>query len=189
MTALVIVLAAIILLGATKVGISAAWRDGLSLRLRIGPLSFDLLKEKNESKPKKTSVKSRKKKKGKNPWVQVLLKHWREVLSLISRVLREPKLEHFSLKLIYGGKDQADAALNYGKACAAAGILLPFFKSLFQIDEKNIHILYDANGTELKCTGSGAVTVRVYRLVVLTGAVLRLAYRLYRELPNSQKVV
>lgn len=186
MTALGIILAAAILLGVTKVGIAAAWDETLTLRLCLGPFSFSLLKEEKEKKPSKGAPK---KKKGKNPWVTVLLQHWREVLSLVSRILRTPRIEHFSLHLLFGGKDQADAALNYGRACAVTGVLLSFLKSRYQVEEKNIHILYDAEASELKCKAAGTLSVRIFQLAVLAVAVLRLAYRLYQELPNSQKVV
>ncbi len=188
MTAFIIILAVIFLIAVTKVGISAAWNESLSLRLQIGPFSFSLLKEKKQTREK--PVKSAAKKKNrKNPWVKLILQHWREVLSLISKILRAPKLDRFSLQVLFGGKDHADAALNYGKACAAAGVLLPFLKSLFQIDEKDIQILYDAEVSELSCKAAGAVTVRIYRLPILAIALLRFAHTLYKELPNSQKVV
>jgi len=188
MTALIIILAVIFLIAVTKVGISAAWNESLSLRLQIGPASFSLLREKKQSKEKPVKT-TAKKQKGNRPWGKLILQHWREVLSLISKILRAPKLDRFSLQVLFGGKDHADAALNYGKACAAAGFLLPFLKSLFQIDENDIQILYDAEVSELSCKAAGAVTVRIYQLPLLAIALLRFAYTLYKELPNSQKVV
>ncbi len=188
MMTLLIVLAVMLLIAVTKVGLSVRLDKGLTLYLRIGPFSFSLLREKKQTEKKSSKV-ATKKKRGSSPWIKVLLQHWRDVLSLISRILRMPRVDQFSLCVLFGGKDQADAALNYGRACAAAGVLLPFLKSLFQIEEKDIQILYDAEASDLTCTGKGTVTVRVYQSVLLALAVIRLAYRLHKELPNSQKVV
>lgn len=189
MTAFLIILGALLLIGVTKVGISVTWGKVFSLRLRIGPVAISLWKEKKQAKEKQPKETKKRTKTKKNPWIKLLLQHWREVLSLISRILRTPRVDRFSLQLTFGGKDQPDAALNYGKACAAAGVLLPFLKSLFQINEKNVQICYDAEASELSCSGAGTVTVRIYRLPVLAAAILRFAYSLYKELPNSQKVV
>lgn len=152
-------------------GVSIVYdEDGAIVRVIAGPVKFKVFplpkkekkpkKEKSPKKEKKTSQKQAKTKKqtatsGKTgntagdpqkkkggpitdflPLVKVLLKF----LDGFRRKLRVNVLE---LKLIMASDDPCDLAVNYGKAWAAVGNLMPQLERIFVIQKRNIEVECD----------------------------------------------
>ena len=99
-------------------------------------------KEKAEKKKPASNEKSAKKKTGGGSWkdflplVQVGL----DFLGDFRRKLRVDRLE---MKLILAGDDPCDLAVNYGKAWAALGNLMPQLERLFVIRKRDVEVECD----------------------------------------------
>ena len=165
-----ITLGILILLAILPLGVSLRYDgDGPLVKLIIGPLKLQLVpgkkkppKEKKEKKKKEKSQKP-KEKKGKQvgapkppqparetkekkeqggsildflPLVQTLF----EFLGDFRRKLR---VKNLYLKLIMAGGDPCDLAVNYGRAWAAVGNLLPKLEQWFVIKKRDIQVECD----------------------------------------------
>ena len=190
-----ITLGILLLLGIIPLGVSAAFdEDGPLVRIIAGPLKIqvfpakrtkkDSKKEKkpsqkdNEQKPadkKKTAEKAapsdqnaknaKSKKKGGSvtdflPLVKVVLKF----LDGFRRKLRVNVLE---LKLILAGDDPCDLAVNYGKAWAAVGNLMPQLERVFVIQKRNVEVECDFTADKTRVLAKLDLTITLGRLLVL----------------------
>lgn len=216
MTGLLITVAVLFVIGITKIGVRVIYQDTLTLYLIAGPVRISLLGDKDKNpkkekkkkekaeKPSKTEIKKQrsdaeektaadsktgKKKKKKNPWVNALLSCWRELLELVGRVLRMPVVDELDLRVTFGGKDPADSALNYGRACAAVGALLPILHNSTRIQSQNVDVVYDEQSDELKFYIRAALVVRIYQIFVLICAAIGLLFQIYREKKQIDKAV
>ena len=170
--------------------------DGVLVKIVAGPVKITLFprpkKEKKSEKKskKKTSAspaeqlpkppqppkQAPEKKKGGSwtdflPLVQVAL----DFLGSFRRKLRINQLE---LKLTMAGDDPCDLAVNYGRAWAAVGNLMPQLERLFVIKKRNIAVACDftASQTLVKFRSEATITLgRLVSLVVVYGI------RVFRE--------
>ena len=152
-------------------GVSIVYdEDGAIVRVIAGPVKFKVFplpqkekkpkKEKSQKKEKNTSKKETKTKKqtttsGKTgntagepqkkkggpitdflPLVKVLLK-------FLDGFRRKLRLNVLELKLIMASDDPCDLAVNYGKAWAAVGNLMPQLERIFVIQKRNIEVECD----------------------------------------------
>ena len=152
-------------------GVSIVYdEDGAVVRVIAGPVKFKVFplpqkekkpkKEKSQKKEKNTSKKETKTKKqttpsGKTgntagepqkknggpitdflPLVKVLLK-------FLDGFRRKLRLNVLELKLIMASDDPCDLAVNYGKAWAAVGNLMPQLERIFVIQKRNIEVECD----------------------------------------------
>jgi len=215
MIGLLIIFLLLVLIGLTKVGARVIYDGELQLHLVAGPFRISLLKKGKEKKEKKEKQeatgkkrskktqdaatmsqsvdpaegKTKKKKKQKNPWVSALLAHWMDLLSLVGRVLRMPVVDEFLLRVSFCGKDPADTALNYGRACAAAGALLPVIENSARIHDPNVEIVYQEESDEMQIFVRAALTVQIYQIFALVFAALGLLFQIYQEKKQLEKAV
>ena len=183
------------LLAIIPLGVSAMYdEDGALVRIIAGPLRFQIIPaRKKAAKPKKKTKeaapdeKTAKKKKSKKktsaktsaqqnaetekkksggpitdflPLVKVVLKF----LDGFRRKLRVNVLE---LKLIMAADDPCDLALNYGKAWAAVGNLMPQLERVFVIQKRNIEVECDFTADKTKVLARLDLTITVGRLLGL----------------------
>ena len=149
----VIALAVIIAIGLLPVGIRLIYEaSGLELAVLVGPLKFPLELDKKEKKPKKkdnTSKQSGKKQvseKGGSlsdflPLLQVI----KEFLGDLRKKIRVKMLK---MRLTMAGDDPCDLAVNYGKAWAAVGNLMPLLEQLFVIKKRDVQVACDFVGSQ-----------------------------------------
>lgn len=162
---LLICLGILVVLGLLPIGASVKYNeDGFFLHCLIGWIPIRLVGgEKKEKKPKKKKQKSQKKQKkstkkqdkkanGKKaekggpitdflPLVTVGMRF----LDAFRRRLRVRRLE---LKLIMAGDDPCDLAINYGRAWAALGNLMPQLERVFVIRKRDVEVECDFEGTQ-----------------------------------------
>lgn len=198
MIALGIIVLVIVFVAFLKVGIQVTWDQSLSLRLIIGPVRISILSgkksddEKNEE-PKKKRTKPQKKNDGanrtKSPWPKVLLSNWQELLELVGRVLHMPVLNPLILKITFGGEDPAASAINYGRAWALIGAVMPALERNFEIGKREIDVQYDREAKKMSVYAKAALTVRVGQCVSLVVSAFMLFLRLYNETKQSEKAV
>lgn len=148
-----IALAAVIAIGLLPVGIRLVYEaSGLQLTVLAGPLKFPLDLEKKEKKPKKkaetgkkTSPKQPSEKGGSLSDFLPLLQVVKEFLGDFRRKLRVKMLK---MRLTMAGDDPCDLAVNYGKAWAAVGNLMPLLEQLFVIKKRDVQVACDFVGSQ-----------------------------------------
>ena len=86
------------------------------------------------------------------------------MLGAFRRKLRVNVLE---LKLILAGDDPCDLAVNYGKAWAALGNLLPRLERVFVIKKRDLEVECDFTANETLVTARLDLTITLGRLLAL----------------------
>ena len=190
------------LLAVLPLGASVIYdEDGVLARLVVGPLKITLfprpVKEKKPGKNKKKSKREKQTDKKKEtsgaedqeapkqkksggpitdflPLVKVLL----QFLDGFRRKLRVNVLE---LKLIMAGDDPCDLAVNYGRAWAAVGNLMPQLERIFVIKKRNIEVECDFTADRTLVLARLDLTITLGRLLGLLFVLLyRAAVRLIK---------
>ncbi len=147
------------------VGIRGVYRETEAcVWLLIGPLKFRLYpakpkEEKTTAQPKNKGVSSNKK----GGKLQDFLPLARTVLDFLNQLRKKVGVKNLELKVILAGDDPCDLAVNYGRAWAALGNLLPQLDRVLTIRKKDI---------EIECDFA-AETTRVYAKVDATVSIAR----------------
>ena len=179
-----IALGVLTLIAITPVGVSALYdEDGPRVKIIAGPVRIPVFpakkKEKDtkqpqpkkQTKPKQPAKKQTAKKKAGGsitdflPLVDTVL----DFVALFGRKLRVNNLE---MKLILGGGDPSDLAVNYGRGWAALGNLMPLLDKAFVIQKRNLEVECDfvAEKTTILARLDLSVTVgRVFSLLIVGG--------------------
>ena len=184
-----IALAVLILLGCLPLGISGLYEEsGPVVKLLVGPIRIVLFprpkKEKPEKKPKEKKEKqseSAKKettteKKGGSftdflPLVQVAV----DFLGDLRRKLRIKRLE---MRLCMAGDDPCDLAINYGRAWAAVGNLMPQLERIFVIKKRDVQVCCDFTQPQTTIYVRADITITLGRVL---GLLLRYGWRAVKE--------
>lgn len=146
-----IVSAAIIaLIAFLPVGISLLYdEEGFRAWFSIPPVRIPLYPSRKKRSRKKNSSSSRdnrfegKKRVKKGGGYKEFLPILRDILELVMEFRRRLTVKRLELKLIMANADPCDLAVNYGRAWAAVGDLMPLLKSLFRIKGQNVEIECD----------------------------------------------
>ncbi len=179
------------------VGIRLVYNEnGLVLSLLLGLVKIRIfpkpVKNKNtQIKPKKRRTKQiSEKSKGKStaskggklsdflPLIETVL----EFLVVFRRKLRINRLK---LLLTLAAEDPCDLAINYGRAWAAVGNLMPLLERTFVIRKRNVQVQCDFLEESTRITAEMDAVVSVGRLLVL---VTRYGVRVLREYQNILKL-
>ena len=105
-------------------------------------------------------------------------------LDFLGDFRRKLRLDNLELKLIMAGGDPANLAINYGRAWAAVGNLMPHLDRLFVIKKRDIEVECDFTGTETLVIARLDLTITLGRLLSL---VVVYAIRAIKELLNIKK--
>ena len=110
---------------------------------------------------------------------------WTDFLPLVKVVLdflggfaRKIRIDNLELKLIMAGGDPCDLGINYGRAWAAVGNLLPRLERVFVIRKRDIEVECDFWGTSTRVIAGADITITIGRILSL---VCVLAYQGIRE--------
>ena len=194
-----IALAIIVLLAVLPLGVSVIYDTGGPLvRWMLGPFRGNLYpkekKEKpekqNKEKTKKTSKSKTKKKtakkekKGGNisdffPLVDLLLDF---LADFFSRKLRVKRLE---LDLVLAGDDPCDLAVNYGRAWAALGNLIPVLERFLVINKRDMQVRCDFEADKTLVYARADLTITIGRLLAVS---LRHGIRILSEFLKITKL-
>lgn len=101
------------------------------------------------------------------------------MLEFMNQFRKKLRINRLVLKLILAGDDPCDLALNYGRAWAALGNLMPMLDKAFVIEKRDCEVECDFTATETLITAQAELTVRLGQLLWL-GAVY--GVRLLKEL-------
>lgn len=171
-------------------------QQGALVRLLIGPVRVKLYPRRNREKqpdrpqkePQKTAASAKTKaetKKGGSlkdfrPLVEVLL----EFLCKFKSKLRVKRLE---MKLILAGDDPCDLAVNYGKAWAALGNLMPQLERIFVIRKRQLEVECDFTSDKTLIYARLDATITVGRLLALLAVYGIRAVREYLKIMKIRK--
>ena len=88
-------------------------------------------------------------------------------LRFLGDLRRKLRLDHLYLRLILAGDDPCDLAVNYGRAWAAVGNLLPQLERLFVIKKRDIQVECDFTAEEISVIAHMDITITLGRLLML----------------------
>ena len=116
---------------------------------------------------------------------------WKDFLSMIPIVLdflgdfrRKLRVNRLELRLIMASGDPCDLAINYGKAWAAVGNLMPQLERVLKIQKRNVEVECDFLASETKVIARVDLTMTLGRMIA---AVCKFAFRAFVEFLNIKK--
>lgn len=173
-----ITLAIFVILAWLPLGATARYNsEGFFLKIIAGPLRIPILpkkpKEEKKEKPKKekkkapapTGQKAEPKKKEKGGPITDFLPIVKTVLDLLNAFRKKLRINQLQLKLIMAADDPCDLAVNYGKANAALGNLLPLLEQCFVIKKRDLEIECDFESSETVIIARVDLTITLGRLL------------------------
>ena len=182
----VIFFTVVLLLAILPLGVFVSYdEDGVLVKIVAGPVKITLFprpkkEKKSEKKSKKKSSASPAEQlpKPPQPPKQVPEKKkggsWTDFLPLVQVALdflgsfrRKLRIDQLELKLTMAGDDPCDLAVNYGRAWAAVGNLMPQLERLFVIKKRNIEVACDFTASQTLVKFRSEATITLGRLVSL----------------------
>ena len=177
-----IALGILILIGFIPVGVRVKYNsDGPLVRLIVGPVKYTLVPgKKKEKKPKKKKKAKKKdelqtqpppapkeKKKQTGGKLTDFIPLVKVALDFLGDFIKRLKFNRLEVKLILAGDDPCDLAMNYGRAWAALGNLLPLIDNGLNIKKRNLEIECDFTADETLVIAGADVTITVGRTLAL----------------------
>ena len=168
----------IFLLAIMPLGISAVYDDaGPLLKAIVGPVRISLYPSKGKKTEKEPKPKTEKKKKVSSPTPSAQKKKggsFQDFLPLVQAVIeflrtfrRKLRVKRLEMKLIMAADDPCDLAVNYGKAWAAVGNLMPQLERLFVIKKRNVEVECDFTADKTLIFAKLDLTITLGRLLAL----------------------
>lgn len=171
----------LILLAVLPVGVSAIYNTyGPLVRLIMGPVKITVYPAKKEKKEKpkkdkpKTSVKNRqpstkaKTKETKGGSFTDFLPLVDLILNFLGTFRRKLRVNRLEMKLIMAADDPCDLAVNYGKAWAGVGNLMPQLERLFIIKKRNVEVECDFTAEKTLIFARLDITITIGRLLSIS---------------------
>ncbi len=178
MIVLLVILAVLILLTLTKVGVDAAYGgEGVSLAVKLGPVRKQLLprppKPDKAKKPKKAKKEKPKKKKGENEEaakpkpkldLSFILNLAKIALHALNRFRISLRIDLFRLRFIMASDDPYTTAMTYGCVQAAIGMLAPRIRRAFTVRESQVEMGTDFLASKPEIEARLVLTIRIGRI-------------------------
>lgn len=177
-----IALAVIVLLAILPLGASVKYDEsGPLVRLIAGPVRITLFPTKNRDEKAKKPPKEKKAKTDKRPAEKKTsagekktggkLTDFLPLVRLVLDFLRDFKwklrVNRLEMKLIMAGDDPCDLAVNYGKANATLGNLVPQLEKFFVIKKRDLQVECDFTAEETYIYARLDLTITLGRLIGL----------------------
>ena len=107
------------------------------------------------------------------------------IVAFLGDFRRKLLIKRLEMKLVLAGDDPCDLAVNYGKAWAAVGNLMPLIEQIFVIRKSNLQVHCDFLAETIKVTTVVDITITVGRLVGLAVKYGVLALQEYLKLKKA----
>ena len=176
-----IALAVLVLILSLPLGATARYNsEGFSVKVIAGPLRIPVFPSgKKEDKGKKEKKSAEKKKnatsKNKQPASETheekggpvtdFLPVVKTVLDLLNAFRKKLRIHRLDLKWIMAGDDPCDLAINYGKAWAAVGNLMPQLERCFVIQKRNVEVACDFESSQSMIVARIDLSITLGRLL------------------------
>lgn len=108
-------------------------------------------------------------------------------LELLDRFRRKLRVDNLQLKLVLGGGDPCDLAVNYGRAWAALGNLLPNLERVLVIRKRDLNIECDFTADSTLVTFGIDITITLGRLIALAVVYGLRALKEYLSISKKRK--
>ena len=200
----IITLVILFLLAVLPLGADVRYNaQGLSLKVVAGPIRIGILpskkekpkkekkaKEKNQ-KPRETKTQKPKKQeekpKEKGGPITDFLPLVKIALDLLNSFRKKLRIRRLELKLIMAAGDHCDLAVNYGRANAAMGNLLPQLERCFVIKKRDVEIECDFEASETVIVARADVIITLgWLLAILVYHGVR-ALKKFIQIKNKRK--
>lgn len=189
-----ITLGVLFLLAMLPLGVSIRYNEaGVLAKVIAGPVKITVFplqkKEKKKKKPEKAKPdeqkeeenlpkppqppkqpkekKSKEEKQEKGGSLTDFIPFVKLALNFLGDFRRKLRLNLLEVKLILGGGDPCDLAMNYGKTWAAVGNFMPQLERLFVIKKRDVEVECDFTASETKVIAHVDVTITLGRLIGL----------------------
>lgn len=176
-----ITLAILIGLAWLPLGVAFRYNDaGVSLKVIAGPIRIGIL-PKNTAKKKDNEKKKPETEKKQGPSAGVkkstapkqeqggpitdFLPLVKTVLDLLNAFRKKLRIDHLEMKLIMAADDPCDLAVNYGRAWAALGNLMPQLERCFVIKKRDLEVECDFESTQTVIFARVDLTITLGRLL------------------------
>lgn len=174
--------------------------QAVSLRLRIGFLTFSILPHKTKANKKKKDKETNQSdkpvtthtKQGKNKQktgVKEYLPILRIVLDLLLRLRSKLVMKQLKFVLILSGDDPCDLAVLYGRTQAAAAVLFGQIESAFHIKKRDIRIECDFTAEKTLLDGFADISIGFGKLLYLAVKYGIMILREYLTILKNKKAV
>lgn len=191
---LLIVAAVIALLTRLRVGGVVRYGGGLTVRARIGRITFRVYpplekKEKRVKKEPKQKPASPKKEGEEKGGLEQLRQYLPLLAKAGGRLASRIRIDRLNASLILAGEeDPAAAAVFYGGANAVLGMLLALLEQNFQVKDRRVHTEVDFQRKETSVELEASVSLRIGQLAGLAVYLLgELSRREKQDPAQSQK--
>ena len=199
---LLVIFAVLVLIGCIPVGVDARYNaEGVFLAAKLGPFRLQLLPQKPKKKPKKRKqqkkqaekapAKADTQEKKPNPLLSGGVDGLMQLLDLAFDTLgdlrRKLRVNELTLRVLIGGADDpAKAAMGYGRAWAAIGVITPALERLFVIKKRDIQPALDYTISNTQVDAQLVTTITIGRSLALA---LRAGIRFLKILNERKKAV
>lgn len=180
----IIALAVLLLIGILPIGVNAVYdANGVAARLIAGPFRFFVYpqnkKKKQKTEKKKTKETEETSDKGGN--YKDFLPIVRLILNLLVDLRRKIRINNLLLKIVLCGDDPCDLAVNYGRAWAALGNLMPHLERTFVIKKRDLEVECDFLAEKTTVLANVDITITVAGLF---GLGFRHGFKIIKEYLN-----
>lgn len=191
-----IALGVVIALACLPLGVSLRYdADGFRYRFLAGWVSFQPPgKKKEEAQEEKVDTAKKKKRSGKSSGTKKANKKGgalsdfipfvNSVLDFLEAFRGKLRIRRLEMKLIMAGDDPCDLAVNYGRAWAALGNLIPLLERCFVIKKRDLEVECDFETSQTLIFARVDLTITLGRLVRL---LLHHGTRVLKEYLNLKK--
>ena len=199
---LLVIFTVLVLIGCIPVGVDARYNaEGVFLAAKLGPFRLQLLPQKPKKKPKKRKqqkkqpekapAKAGTQEKKPNPLLSGGVDGLMQLLDLAFDTLgdlrRKLRVNELTLRVLIGGADDpAKAAMGYGRAWAAIGVITPALERLFVIKKRDIQPALDYTISNTQVDAQLVTTITIGRSLALA---LRAGIRFLKILNERKKAV
>lgn len=159
-----IALAMLVGIAILPIGIRGVYQETTAgVWVLIGPFKFRLYPAKPKAKKKASSQSKKQEKKNskKGGSLSDFYSIARTVLDFLQELHRKVSVKNLELKVVLAGDDPCNLAVNYGRAWAAVGSLMPQLDRFLSIRKKNIEVECDflAESTKVYAKVDATLTV------------------------------
>lgn len=189
-----IALGIIILLAILPLGVRILYNaEGLFVWICIGPIKllwFPDTEEKDEEEKEKTKktiymAAGKQRKVNTENKTGGLLTDFIDIVKaylMLLRLLRpKVRIKRLEMNLVMASDDPCDLAVNYGKAWAIVGNLIPLLESALVIKKRDIQVGCDFEASQTRIYARADIKIMLYRLI---GVVFTYVYRLVKQYSN-----
>ena len=175
--------AVLLALAMLPLGVRVRYNDaGFVLKVIAGPLKITLFPRKKKAKKQKNEKKTESAATGDKPTqppepasepkekggsLTRFLPLIKLGLQFLGDFRQKLRLDNLYLRLILAGDDPCDLAVNYGRAWAAVGNLMPQMERLFVIKKRDIQVECDFTVEEISVVARMDITIALGRLLML----------------------